>query len=145
MRKISSQKGVSFVETIITLPVLMIITMCTVEASRYIRSNIIGAHLAYETARMAASWPSLLDYSQNPVRPAPNPRAAIVERILRLAHRQENTAIDSGDILINYTSGAASHSIDVQVSVPYEPVFNLWGKTDVVSRASVPYLYPEEN
>ena len=140
-----SQKGVSFMETIITLPVLLIICACTVETSQFIRFHIAGSQLAYEGARMAAGWAALPDLSR-PNKVSIGAETSIRDRMLVLAKKQEMNTLGATHIQIEYFPATAvdpANTVQVNVNVPYTPVFDLWGKNSINSVATIAYLYPE--
>lgn len=140
------ERGVSLLETAITLPVLLIIATSTIELSRYIRWHITASQMAYEGARLASSMPGLVIPGQNSVNQGVRQR--IVDKVLTLAARQNisNVAVNvdySPDETSNGTVNRASNSVFCEVDIPYTPIINLWGKDKIRSTASIAYLYPE--
>lgn len=141
-----SQSGISVIETIISLPILLVIGTATIELSRYVRQHISASQIAYEGARLASSWPGLVRIINNTKSVDDGTRDQIIDKVLVLANRKNITNITVGLDYSQDTSAngsLASNSVILQVDIPYKPIFNLWGHNNIHSQASLAYLYPE--
>lgn len=139
MQFLKSQKAVAFLETIISLPLLLIIGSSTIEASRFIRAHVAGAQLAYEGARMAASWAGLVE--NNEIVHAHG--QTIRSKMILLARMDGMPVIPPENITIQ-PPAAPQNTVEVSVVIPYSPFINLWGKDHIVSKATVPYFYRDD-
>lgn len=140
-------RGSILIETILALPLLLILALSIIEASNWFLLKGRLERAAYEGARFAATFPSFSEgTSECGGHDVPFSHIHVCTRVIRICDKLNFPVRNNINIKMtrNNPAGESIRLVEVKVVVPYKPVvlniLSLFGLHEISARHVSPYV-----